>query len=632
MSCVLWFVCLFLCSFVTLYSFLFVLLASLRISLLCPLRSALFPRHSLLYPIHSAFFLRHSLFYPPSALPFHLPSTPVTPFNPTLFCPPPPPYSGWNTPTSLMHHRTPFSSYFVDSHVTGPMLLTLSGRADMGRGKGLFGSHRHRSRRRDDSGPKVDLFGAAIGYPYVLGEGKKRSGKSSSRVHDYSSFSEDQYGDDEEGSYDDEGEEEEVSDYDYASREKTYNSRSRSRTPSKPKPKPKVKSSPSRRRPSEARSERTVTPGTYRRRSFSRHDASRRPSIVTTPLRSLSHATSFIQPPTTTTYHPLRVPSNMSAVCVSPTPLYEQPVYYQQPPLTFVPAAPAPTHEPRYVVNSVAQPLVVYPDAATASPQLTPQQAAAAAAAVAAVGRSSSARQPRVDSSSSRQPRFDPSSRQPRHDDSSSDRLQDSELERLQRHVDRKMSHLARKPSDAHLRADLRKLQDRVNKAINLAIAEESDSEEDDDEWGFASQHHNNNNRSGRDKPKPHMLPPRDSSVRGVPLRHICSDCGVERSDGFHDAHPLRDDQGRRRPNLCRACREEKARRGVASPWPFCFSCGVARSKDYQRRHPTLPGDPMVPNHCGSCSARSRVCEAFADSSSVGSVCIHPSLTRVVLF
>jgi hypothetical protein len=46
----------------------------------------------------------------------------------------------------------------------------------------------------------------------------------------------------------------------------------------------------------------------------------------------------------------------------------------------------------------------------------------------------------------------------------------------------------------------------------------------------------------------------------------------------------------------------------------------MARSKSYQKRHPTLPGDPIAPNHCGKCSDLTRKSEAFADTSSLGSV------------
>ncbi|KAH6898458.1 hypothetical protein B0T10DRAFT_578182 [Thelonectria olida] len=523
-------------------------------------------------------------------------------------------------------------SCLLDSHYPNSVVLTV-GTSTMGRGKGLFG-------RKRDSSPKVDLLGTALGFSY-LREAQRRSKKRPSQqtpVYD-SSIDDKHYAED----YgDDDLTESESYTVSRARTPRAHHRRSRSRTPSglRSKSRAKLESKSRRRSPSEPPSPRAATSDVPRRRSFSRPDLSRQSA---TPVRPLSHAASFLQPPPA---YPLRIPSNMSThtVCMNPPHFYEpmqpqsfgtmqvqqqqqQPVYYQQQPLAFVSAQ---AHEPRYVVNSVAQPLVVYPEPVEMpAPQLTPQQ---------------------VVGNSLEQHRH-PSTNQA-HRNISSGWAEGSGLpadlvERLQRNVDQKMRDLARKPSDNHLRADLRKLQDRLNKTLNLAIAEQNDSE--DNEWTEAapkaralhqskpvksnkSDHefadYSRPGRSGRDRTPvsrdyedgryEKLLPPRDSSVHRVPLRHICSDCGVERSDSFNEKYPLRDET-QRRFNFCDACRQEKIRRGVETRYPFCFSCGMARSKSYQKRHPTLPGDPIAPNHCGNCSDPTRKSEAFADTSSLGS-------------
>lgn len=219
------------------------------------------------------------------------------------------------------------------------------------------------------------------------------------------------------------------------------------------------------------------------------------------------------------------------------------------------------------------------------------------------------------------------------------------ELRRLQRHIDRKMADLAQEPRSKILRRDLSILQERLRWTLNQAIANKegdrtdkpySSRRNDQDEatdhqakprrdasspshYRLSANEVKQDPSSLKKAPKQRLPGQRERSIERHPRFHLCSKCGIVRSQRFHERHPLTPEK-KPTPNLCESCREEAIARGVVEEYHFCFNCGKARSRSYQRDHRVLPGDSIVPNYCAVCLDEAQDNEDIAESSVVCSV------------
>ncbi|KPM41598.1 hypothetical protein AK830_g4965 [Neonectria ditissima] len=486
-------------------------------------------------------------------------------------------------------------------------------------GRGRKGFRRSRSRA---SG--LDLLGAAFGLP-LFRKAQRAQKKVPQITIDYDSDSEgESYAEESTTEQSILSDDDDDDDADTISETRPYVSAprtraTRSRTPS-------TVRRHQRRKPS--------TASTSRRSSHRRHrrPTSRRRS--STPAALTATAASFVRPSAT---YPSHVPVHLSSkpFCMTqPTPSFsdsalrppfatvpvqpqqQQPMYYQ-PQFAIVPA-PASAQVPQYVASSLAQP-------AFGCPQPIPQ---------------------------SQQATMEAANQTP--DRASTDWTDDSgpyarELVRLQRKVERKMKALAQQPHNHGLRADLRKLQNQLNKTMNAAIAtdrapkEESETEHapkvslksevsqaklSDAVGDIPPVQGAQPSREDGNEPPPikqeteedrdkKAMGQRDETPIAIPNRHICSACGCVRSVEFHDKHPF-DPEVKPVFNFCEVCLARKIKRGLVGQHHFCFCCGQARSRSFHDQHSILPGDPILPNYCTQCLREMRADERITDESVLG--------------
>ncbi|KAG6220818.1 hypothetical protein E4U34_002583 [Claviceps purpurea] len=102
---------------------------------------------------------------------------------------------------------------------------------------------------------------------------------------------------------------------------------------------------------------------------------------------------------------------------------------------------------------------------------------------------------------------------------------------------------------------------------------------------------------------------------------HLCSGCGNVRSQQFHDINPISVAHSYKPMlNYCSACREVRFRQDMMDRYHFCFGCGRVRSKVFQEKFKARPGEPLLPNYCGSCTNEVRLMEDNNEASCLGAV------------
>ncbi|PCD45734.1 hypothetical protein AU210_001164 [Fusarium oxysporum f. sp. radicis-cucumerinum] len=182
-----------------------------------------------------------------------------------------------------------------------------------------------------------------------------------------------------------------------------------------------------------------------------------------------------------------------------------------------------------------------------------------------------------------------------------------NEVQRLQKHIEAKMADLAEEPNSRILRRDLRRLQDRLNFALNKAITASKKPHarqvSNSTFSGFSQPAHDKKTAQEKDfqqSRKREQCGQRDVSPQRIERHHICTECGNMRSALYHKKFPVGPGPSTK-INLCESCREMEYKRGVVRQYHFCFNCGSARSKTFHAQHPVFPGEPIFTNYCDAC-------------------------------
>ncbi|KAI6770120.1 hypothetical protein HG530_004749 [Fusarium avenaceum] len=211
------------------------------------------------------------------------------------------------------------------------------------------------------------------------------------------------------------------------------------------------------------------------------------------------------------------------------------------------------------------------------------------------------------------------------------------EVQRLQRLIEAKMADLAEEPNSRVLRRDLRRLQDRLNSALNKAITaskkqhqrqsslstfsniSQSIYDQEIASSNVAASVHGDIEPASvcqdNQQTKPHDQ--RDESPQRITRHHFCSECGNIRSRDYHKRFPVHKLK-QMKINLCESCRDDSYKRGVIKQYHFCFNCGSARSMNFHRQHPVLPGEPIITNYCEVCILELKKIGSLVEVSVVG--------------
>ncbi|KAF5664160.1 hypothetical protein FDENT_12957 [Fusarium denticulatum] len=200
-----------------------------------------------------------------------------------------------------------------------------------------------------------------------------------------------------------------------------------------------------------------------------------------------------------------------------------------------------------------------------------------------------------------------------------------NEVQRLQKHIEAKMADLAEEPNSRILRRDLRRLQDRLNLALNKAITASKKSHARQvslSTFSGFSQPAPDNNKTAQEKDfqqsrKREQCGQRDVSPQRIERHHVCTECGNTRSVLYHKKFPVGPGPSTK-INLCESCREMEYKRGVVRQYHFCSNCGSARSKAFHAQHPVFPGEPIFTNYCDACVLEFHYNGSLPDDSVIG--------------
>ena len=202
-----------------------------------------------------------------------------------------------------------------------------------------------------------------------------------------------------------------------------------------------------------------------------------------------------------------------------------------------------------------------------------------------------------------------------------------NEVQRLQKHIEAKMADLAEEPNSRILRRDLRRLQDRLNFALNKAITASKKPHarqvSNSTFSGFSQPAHDKKTAQEKDfqqSRKREQCGQRDVSPQRIERHHICTECGNMRSALYHKKFPVGPGPSTK-INLCESCREMEYKRGVVRQYHFCSNCGSARSKTFHAQHPVFPGEPIFTNYCDACVLEFHYNGSLPDDSVIGLVC-----------
>ncbi|KAM0564394.1 hypothetical protein ACHAPJ_000607 [Fusarium lateritium] len=484
---------------------------------------------------------------------------------------------------------------------------------------GLF-SKTLRRRRRHRANQDIDLLGAVFGLPFrrEMEIGVDKSLRRMAVGYD----SDDEHESESEDGYSSSSED------DHKHRQPTRRVSERPPTPHPvppPSPSSSNKTSPKKRphRRHHPKSPSLSSPRRSPRHHVSR-SISRRSNVESLPSRQpISHVRPSATFPPRIPIHLSKPPCNIVQSSTFPVSSLnqsfvaavsqpQQQVYFTNH-LTYVPHQPSTlvrVHTPQYITTPVTRPVTAQPP--PSGPPAVPV--------------------PLATSDNTRSPRREEKVRQPMPSSLHGHGLSEpfaKEVQRIQKHIEAKMTDLVEEPTSKVLRRDLRRLQDRLNSTLNKAIASGERSHERQPSLstfsnfsqsvadqaaansdivtpagGVAEQVQVAENQQQRN-PKA----PRDESPQRILRHHFCTECGNIRSMLFHKRYPATSNQ-RKKPSLCESCREERFKRGIVHTYHYCFNCGSARSKEFHKKHPILPGEPILANYCGSCTA-----ELMADGS-----------------
>ncbi|TVY69446.1 hypothetical protein Focb16_v001168 [Fusarium oxysporum f. sp. cubense] len=199
-----------------------------------------------------------------------------------------------------------------------------------------------------------------------------------------------------------------------------------------------------------------------------------------------------------------------------------------------------------------------------------------------------------------------------------------NEVQRLQKHIEAKMADLAEEPNSRILRRDLRRLQDRLNFALNKAITASKKPHarqvSNSTFSGFSQPAHDKKTAQEKDfqqSRKREQCGQRDVSPQRIERHHICTECGNMRSALYHKKFPVGPGPSTK-INLCESCREMEYKRGVVRQYHFCSNCGSARSKTFHAQHPVFPGEPIFTNYCDACVLEFHYNGSLPDDSVIG--------------
>ncbi|KAG4294274.1 hypothetical protein FPRO06_00859 [Fusarium proliferatum] len=199
-----------------------------------------------------------------------------------------------------------------------------------------------------------------------------------------------------------------------------------------------------------------------------------------------------------------------------------------------------------------------------------------------------------------------------------------NEVQRLQKHIEAKMADLAEEPNSRILRRDLRRLQDRLNLALNKAITASKKSHSRQVSLstfnGFSQPAPDNKTAQEKDfqqSRKREQCGQRDVSPQRIERHHVCTECGNTRSALYHKKFPVGPGPSTK-INLCESCREVEYKRGVVRQYHFCSNCGSARSKAFHAQHPVFPGEPIFTNYCDACVLEFHYNGSLPDESVIG--------------
>ncbi|KAF5663159.1 hypothetical protein FCIRC_11256 [Fusarium circinatum] len=199
-----------------------------------------------------------------------------------------------------------------------------------------------------------------------------------------------------------------------------------------------------------------------------------------------------------------------------------------------------------------------------------------------------------------------------------------NEVQRLQKHIEAKMADLAEELNSRILRRDLRRLQDRLNLALNKAIRASKKSHARQVSLstlsGFSQPAPDNTTTQERDfqqSRRREQCGQRDVSPQRIERHHVCTECGNTRSALYHKKFPVGPGPSTK-INLCESCREMEYKRGVVRQYHFCSNCGSARSKAFHAKHSVFPGEPIFTNYCDACVLEFHYNGSLADDSVIG--------------
>jgi hypothetical protein len=202
-----------------------------------------------------------------------------------------------------------------------------------------------------------------------------------------------------------------------------------------------------------------------------------------------------------------------------------------------------------------------------------------------------------------------------------------NEVQRLQKHIEAKMADLAEEPNSRILRRDLRRLQDRLNFALNKAITESKRPHSRQVSLstvsGFSQSVHDHKTAQSKDfeqSRKREQCGQRAVSPQRIERHHVCTECGNMRSALYHKKFPVGSGPSTK-INLCESCREMEHKRGIVRQYHFCFNCGSARSKTFHAQNPVFPGEPIFTNYCDACVLEFHYNGSLPDTSVIGLVC-----------
>lgn len=115
----------------------------------------------------------------------------------------------------------------------------------------------------------------------------------------------------------------------------------------------------------------------------------------------------------------------------------------------------------------------------------------------------------------------------------------------------------------------------------------------------------------------------KDTYLAPLEQRWVCYECGKVRSDKIQERHPLTGGQ-KMQPNWCGQCRIAHELKGRPLVWNgqrhYCWGCGIVRSERYHHANPIAEDELSEPNYCKPCRESSPSFERnLREASDIGS-------------